>query len=359
MRQSLVCCLEGRLPMRSLSCYLISAAVLAVTLGGRAAAAQVAVADPATDLTVARPAYPREMGPIVGVDAAHNNYHTIDGRYGPFASVLRNDGYRVVSVRTRVDRGALRGLSVLVVANPLAASNIKNWNPPNPSAFDDAEIEAIRKWVSDGGALFLIADHMPFAGAVTKLAGAFGFRFDDDFAGKGDGRQPEIFSRAAGTLADNEITRGSGREAAVDQVETFSGSSFRGPPGTIPIMVLDDSWTLLWPEKFMKFDAATRMRKATRDDLRGAALAYGKGRVAVVSEAALFTNQLVNGAPYGFGRPSAAQDKQLLVNIVEWLGRAPSARAKARPLIRPASQATFSRKGRRNQRAASRVVSAK
>jgi len=292
-------------------------------------------------MSVAHPAYARDKGPIVGVDAGHNNYHTIEGRYGPFANVLRNDGYRVVSVPTRTDAAALRGLSVLVVANALAASNLTAWKLPTPSAFDEPEIEVIRRWVSGGGALFLIADHLPFAGAATDLGAAFGFRFDNDYAGKGDGRQPEIFSRAAGTLADNEITRGSGLAPPVDHVETFAGSSFRGPAGTIPIMVLDEGWTLLFPEEAGKFGAATPQRTATRDDLRGAALIYGKGRVVVVSEAALFTNQLVKGAPYGFGRPSARQDKQLLINIVEWLSRAPRKGADpARARLSPSAQAT-------------------
>jgi len=316
--------------VRNICCALLSAAVLAVTLGAGAAAAPVAVADAGTDLSVAHPAYRRDVGPTVAVDAAHNNYHTIEGRYGPFASVLRNDGFRVVSMRSHIDSAALRAVSVLVVANALASSNVGNWKLPTPSAFDDSEIEAIRAWVGNGGSLFLIADHMPFPGAASKLAAAFGFQLDNDYAAKGDGRQPEIFSVREGTLADNEITRGRGRDPAVDQVQTFAGSSFRGPAGTIPIMSLDQSWTLFWTQQAGKFEAATPRRTATRDDLRGAALAYGKGRVVVVSEAALFTNQLVNGAPYGFGRPSAVQDKQLLLNIVEWLSHRPSARADGR-----------------------------
>jgi hypothetical protein len=315
--------------MRNPRPYLLSATILALALGGDPAAAQVAVADAATAMSVAHPAYPHDKGPTIGVDAAHNNYHTIEGRYGPFATLLRNDGFRVTSVRNRIDPAALRGLKVLVVANALAASNVKNWKLPTPSAFDEAEIEAIRGWVSDGGALFLIADHMPFAGAATNLAAAFGFRFDNDIAVKGDGRQPEIFSRSAGTLADNEITRGNGREPPVDHVESFVGSSFRGSAGTIPLMILDGHWVLLWPQQFGKFGAAQR-RAATPDDLRAAALVYGKGRVVVVSEAALFTNQLINGGPYGFGLPSAVQDKQLLLNIVEWLSR-----TRSRPPPRP------------------------
>jgi len=326
--------------LHALNACFFSAVIFAAVNGGMATAAEAAVPDFGTDVSVGHPAFPVGGGPAVGVDAAHNNYHTIEGRYGPFASVLRNDGFRVLSVRTHIDPGALKSLTVLVVANALASSNVGSWNLPNPSAFDDAEIETIRKWVSGGGALFLIADHMPFGGAAANLAAAFGFNFEDDFAAKGGGRQTEIFTRAAGTLADNEITTGGGRAPPVDQVETFTGSSFRGPAGTIPLMMLDKDWTLLWPKEFMKFDASTPQRTATREDLRGAALVYGKGRVAVVSEAALFTNQLVNGAPYGFGRPSAVQDKQLLINIVEWLSRTPSARSKRTETRRPRSRPT-------------------
>jgi hypothetical protein len=142
------------------------------------------------------------------------------------------------------------------------------------------------------------------------------------YAAKGDGSEPEIFSRAAGTLRGNEITDGHDGGAAVTEVQTFMGSSFKGPEGAIPIMVLDETWTLLEPREAGRFDAQTPQRRATGQDLRAAALVYGKGRVVVVSEAALFTNQLVNGLPYGFGRPSAKEDKQLLLNIVEWLSHA-------------------------------------
>ncbi|MGR4862319.1 hypothetical protein [Caulobacter sp. LARHSG274] len=164
---------------------------------------------------------------------------------------------------------------------------------------------------------------MPFAGAASDLAGVFGFAFDNAYAVKGDGLTVEIFSRDAKTLADNAVTRGLGRGPAVTEVQTFMGSSFRAPATALPIMTLDEGWALLYPEVAGKFDPAVRRRPATRLDLRGAALSYGNGRVVVISEAALFTNQLVKGAPYGFGLPSAKQDKQLLINIVEWLGRTP------------------------------------
>jgi hypothetical protein len=302
--------------------FVVIAVGLALTAMATPVAAQ-AVANNQTDVSVEHPAYGVGAGPVVALDEGHNNYHTLEGRYAPFGAVLKNDGFRVVPLGGRFDPGALASINVLVIANPLASSNLESWKPPNPSAFDGAEIETVKAWVHGGGALFLIADHMPFAGAASDLAGVFGFEFDNAYAVKGDGRSPEIFSLEAKTLADNAITRGSGRGSVVTEVQTFMGSSFRAPTAALPIMTLDEEWALLYPEEVGKFDATTRRRMATRADMRGAALSYGKGRVVVVSEAAFFTNQLVNGAPYGFGQPSARQDKQLLINIVEWLSQTP------------------------------------
>lgn len=302
--------------------FLGIAAALALTAMVPRVAAQ-AVVNPETDVSVEHPAYRAGTGPVVAIDEGHNNYHTLEGRYAPFGAVLKNDGFRVVSSGGRFEPSVLAGMNVLVISNPLASSNVDTWKLPTPSAFDSAEIEAVRTWVQGGGALFLIADHMPFAGAASDLAGVFGFAFDNAYAVKGDGLTAEIFSQDAKTLADNAVTRGLGRGPAVTEVQTFMGSSFRAPAAALPIMTLDEGWALLYPEVAGKFDAAVRRRPATRLDLRGAALSYGNGRVVVVSEAALFTNQLVKGAPYGFGQPSAKQDKQLLINIVEWLGRTP------------------------------------
>ena len=306
----------------------ISARVLAgglslALIGAVGPVASQAVANNDTDVSVDKPAYRIGAGPLVAIDEGHNNYHTLAGRYAPFAAVLKNDGYRLTALPGSIEPAALRPIRVLVVANPLAASNLGNWKLPTPSAFSEAEIKALQAWVRNGGSLFLIADHMPFAGAAGDLARGFGFQFDNAYAAKGDGKPPETFTRAAGTLADNAITRGSGARPAVNQVQTFTGSSFRAPKGALPIMRLDEDWTLLYPTEAGKFAAGTPQRPATREDLRGAALNYGKGRVVVVGEAAMFTNQLVNGAPFGFGQPSARQDKQLLLNIVEWLSRAP------------------------------------
>lgn len=306
--------------MGTLSRYLVLPIALCLALVGGEAGAQ-AVANSDADLSVERPAYRLGAGPVVAIDEGHHNYHTISGRYAPFAAVLKNDGFRVVAHAGPIEPRSLAEVRVLVIANPLAASNVSNWRLPTPSAYEPAEVAALQGWVQDGGALLLIADHMPFAGAANEVARAFGFEFENAYAVKGDGRVPELFSRDARTLTGGPITDGSAEHPAVTEVQSFTGSSFTAPQAAIPLMRLDEDWTLLYPTQAGKFDADTPRRAATRSDLRGAALTYGKGRIVVVSEAAMFTNQLVNGAPFGFGMPSAQQNKRLLLNIVQWLSQ--------------------------------------
>jgi hypothetical protein len=293
--------------------------ILAAVLVCSAANAQSVVPDQGADVSVATPAYGRGEGPVIGVDAAHNNYHTADGRYGPFAEVLRNDGFRVAPVDTKLSLAALEPLRVLVIANALADVNRDGaWRLPTPSALAPEEITAVRAWVERGGSLLLVADHMPFAGAAQALARAFGFEFENGFATKIEDGPAEVFSRADGTLSDNAITRG--RSSPVSEAQTFTGSSFRAPAAAIPILILGPDWLVLWPEEAWKFTAETPRRALTRDDLRLAGLNVGRGRVVVAAEAAMFTSQIVNGAATGFG---AHDNKQLLLNVAEWLAAPP------------------------------------
>ena len=42
---------------------------------------------------IASPTHPPGKGPVVVVDEAHINFHTINGRYRSFARALERDGY--------------------------------------------------------------------------------------------------------------------------------------------------------------------------------------------------------------------------------------------------------------------------
>jgi len=56
------------------------------------------LADGTADTSVRNATFRQSAGTVVAIDSGHNNYHTVGGRYAPFASLLRNDGLRVVDL---------------------------------------------------------------------------------------------------------------------------------------------------------------------------------------------------------------------------------------------------------------------
>ena len=156
----------------SLRSAALAGALLAAALAGPTLAAQQVMDTAFVPRLRAAPAYPRGKGPVVLIDEAHNNFHTASGRYRPFGKLLEADGFVVRANVARFDSASLGSARVLVIANAVSARNRDDWHLPSYSAFDAEEIAAVDAWVRRGGALLLIADHLPFAGAADSLASA-------------------------------------------------------------------------------------------------------------------------------------------------------------------------------------------
>lgn len=281
--------------------------VLSLALLASPALAQQQFPDDKADVSVAAPAWTKDAGPVLAIDAAHKNFHTLDGRYAPFAAVTRNDGYRVVSNDKPFSAESLAKVQVLVMAN--AAQDLTA-----------NEITAVHAWVEDGGSLLLIADHMPFAHAADGLARAFGFQFESSFAFLPE-RGPEPFSKTNGRLLDSPIARGEAKGTPVDSLLAFTGTVLHAPPEATTVMRLGTGWTIYYPTEPWKFDGVPT-RPSDDKDLRGAVLQVGKGRVAMFSEAAMFSAQRhSDGRLTGFNSPPAAQNKPFLLNLLHWLSR--------------------------------------
>lgn len=268
-------------------------------------------------------AYAAGRGPKVLIDAAHHNFHTADGRYRPFADLLTRDGYDVQSNTAKFSAAVLRQTDILVLANALAAQNQEDWFLPTPSAFDSTEIAAVDTWVRGGGALLLIADHMPFPGAAADLAARFGVFLHNGFAlASEDDAGPMFFTRAGAGLADHAITRGRGGSEGIDTVVSFTGQAFRAAPGAAvePLLTLAAHTVLLLPEEAWQFSKRTP-RLPAAGWLQGAVLRPGRGRLAVFGEAAMFTAQLAGPErnPMGMNHPQAQQNAQFVLNVMHWL----------------------------------------
>jgi hypothetical protein len=264
--------------------------------------------DPDFDSRVEHPAF-TGTGPEILFDEAHENFHTIEGGYKPFADLLRSDGYLIRANRSPFAASTFTGVSTLVIVNALGANGHET-----RSAFTDSECAAVTDWVASGGSLLLVADHSPFGSAARKLAESFGvkmfLRFARDDQNSDWDNERLVFSRSNGLLIDHPITEGRNSSERLSRVVTFTGQSLTGPPGSVPFLKLADN-AYDWESRKIRYSA--------RGHAQGIAFQFGKGRVVVLGEAAVLTAQIDPlGFKFGMNRPGS-DDKQLALNIMHWL----------------------------------------
>lgn len=289
------------------------------------AAAQQQMTDPDFRPTVARPAFAAD-GPVVVIDAAHNNFHTVDGRYAPFAALLRADGYQVRGGTTAFDAGGLDGVGVLVIANAEPSDG--------GSPFTSSEIEAVETWVRGGGRLLLIADHAPFGVAAADLAAPFGVGMGKGWTFEPADNADGVTSRltyAGERLGGHAIMRGRDAEEAIASITAFTGQSLIAPEGAAVLMRLGpQAWEAATPQDAAAVVEAIRTGASDNPAVhsaagraQGLAFEYGQGRVVVLGEAGMLSAQVVrwpDGRPdTRFGMNVAPGNAQFGLNIMHWL----------------------------------------
>lgn len=281
----------GRIALSRVAPAISVVAVLVMT--GAVRAQQVA--DTSFRPPIEKPTHATGAGPVVLIDEGHFNFHTSSGRYSAFADLLRRDGYIVRPSTGTFGSDGWRSGKVLVIANALHEENDRNeWKPPFRPAFTPEEVDAVRNWVAGGGRLLLIADHAPFDSAAASLASTFGVKFRDAATVGADASQIRLFKKSDGTLREHPLTRD------IDQIATFSGGWF-------------DQGLLGQPLMFYGAEGQA--------PVQGAVIVFGKGKVAVFGEAAMFSAQLAgpNKVPMGMNAPGAEKNSQLALNVMRWL----------------------------------------
>jgi len=306
---------------------------LAALLVTAAPAAAQQVVDPDFRPQVERPAYAGD-GPVVVIDGAHHNFHTVDGQYAPFAALLRADGYRVQGGTAAFTAGGLAEADVLVIANAGAVE-------PDHDApiFTRAETAAVEAWVRGGGRLLLIADHAPFGAAAEALAARFGVRMGTGyaFAPTPDGVSTNLVYPAE-AFDEHPIITGRGAAERVESVTAFTGQSLAGPPGATVLLPMtvgareapDLSALQRINERIEAGEpAGVVIAELSAPALPAQALAFehGEGRVVVLGEAGMLSAQRVrfpDGREMRFGMNVAPGNARFGLNILHWLtGLAP------------------------------------
>jgi hypothetical protein len=293
--------------------------------------AQQQVNDPDFAPRVDHPAFTKTH-PRIGIDEGHRNFHTRDGRYKPFAELLEADGY-VVSAAPRFDGNALKGVDILVVANAMgdfldSSGGAVRKGQMGP-AFTPAECDSVRDWVRDGGSLMLVADHVPWGDASAVLAERFGVGMGLGIVmdlKHADGNPTRlIFSVENGLLGEHPITHGRNAAEQVRKVLAFTGQSLSVPPGATILMKISDEATESFdPEDQRKVQAGAAAGTKLQGRAQGIAMPFGKGRVAVFGEGAMFSAQVatLNGESFKVGiNVPGTDDRQFALNVMHWLAR--------------------------------------
>lgn len=261
--------------------------------------------------------------PTILIDEAHNNSgFTALNRYKPFATLMTNDGFKVIRSQTPFTKQLLTKTNIVVIAGPRGIS--------------ETEIQVLKDWVIKGGAMLVVTDHdnsqsdglLKSFGVETNEVSLTSDSLHGIFAKDGAISGPGyiVFREEDKLLGNHVILKGRNQTEKVSRVQTFAGRSIVGPPGSSILLQLSESSV-----DFMTIDAdniRSRVPVKTKG-LRshGIAFTFGKGKVVVISEAATLTAQLFSGEPYrtidefgkiGMNTPGS-DNKQFALNIMRWL----------------------------------------
>jgi len=138
---------------------------------------------------------PLEAQTVVALDGYHNaerampeHYQwegTTDGSFSKLANGFREHEVEVRTLRSRIDAASLLGVNLLIVVDPDTPEET-----PEPKYIEDSEIDAIAKWVNDGGRLVLLGNdkgHAEFT-HFNRLASRFGIQFLEETYPKVSGK---------------------------------------------------------------------------------------------------------------------------------------------------------------------------
>jgi len=322
---------------------------LAFSLVVSSAAGQV-VADLSYRFQNPNPAFKSGTGPLIYMDSAHLNAHTAEGSYKPFVRLLIDDGYRVQTVAATIRGDVLTPCRVLVIANAQTETDMKDRSYPHSSAFSRDEINALIAWIRDGGSLLLIADHVPFSGAVSDLTTLLGVQFTDAFVGPNEGltsgnvvfgavdemlwrefsvrakapfEQLQRFLADPGKLGSHPIIKGRSDQERISAVVSFAGSAFYPSTKIEPLLVLGPRAAALIPLRWNSPDSKPDEQPLfpVGGWLQGGALRLGQGRAVILGEAGMCTAQVAgpDKIPVGMNSSFAPQNAQFCLNVVHWL----------------------------------------
>ncbi len=267
------------------------------------------------------PAFGFADKPVALIDRSHYNNDIPLGNYYPFFQLLEKDGYRITYLDNPVSEENLERADIFIIINALNIKNRDIWAKPVYPAFTGREEQVIYDWVTRGGSFLLVADHMPFPGAVSSLARKFGAEFSDGFALDSSLWDPLVFKISDNTLKKHPMVPGRNSDESVDSVVTFFGQAFQYDPHRLHgIFQFGEHIVSYYPDTAWQILPNTPVKPVT-GWYQAAAGKFGMGRAVMLGEAGMLTAQLTgpNRVKIGFNSPQAGQNWRFILNMMHWL----------------------------------------
>lgn len=312
--------------MRTLRTLAVLALVVAAGVG--AVRFMSGSPGPAFAGTVAPPLFAGD-GPAVIVDSAHWNDGSAATRLRALAGLLTADGYQLLPDGNATRAETLAPAKVAVVVNPLGVPGALRVAADRVGLggltfFDDdglilQELETTVQWVENGGSLLLAADEVPRARGARALAERFGVTMRGRpvvDVGHAEPQSPGwlVFSRENGLLGAHPIVDGLAGLPPVNRVVAFGSQALDVPADAAVLLRLSSSAA----EVARAGDPPTA---GTPVAGRAAAVALtrGRGRVVVLGDSHLLTNDVApGGVVTGLEWPST-NETRFVRAVFAWL----------------------------------------
>lgn len=131
---------------------------------------------------------------------------------------------------------------------------------------------------------------------------------------------PAFFNLKEKSLTESIITKGRDSTESVEGIASFTGQAFKIPDEATSILTFSKNYVNFLPDTSWVFDNNTT-KFNVEGWSQGAYKKFGKGKIVVFGEAAMFTAQLAGPQKIKGGMNSevATKNYRLLLNIIHWL----------------------------------------
>lgn len=292
--------------------------ITALFISGSASAQQVADND--FEFEIDAP-YFSEKHPHILMDRFHSPY-VEQGSVQPLVKLLQADGAKVDYGDKAISTEVLAEVDIFVTVNPYRR-NFEDFSIMEPpSAYNNIEISVIRQWVKDGGKLWIIADHQPFAGGAAKLAEAFGITFLNGYTLKTSmlpKRRGLIVYKPGYGLNTNHSMFDLIDQTKLEYFSAFTGQAIIPPDNSTPVLTIPNGYSAVFVRPTFGLIPRSAFTLDVSGFSQGMSMVFGKGRVAAFGEAGGFTAQIANGKPFGFNERRGRNNPYLILATEHWL----------------------------------------